>query len=163
MSTVSPIPKGYHTLTPHLVISGAKEAIEYYKQAFGAEVGEVALTPDGSLVMNATLKIGDSMFMIADEMDMMEYWVSPNKLNGTTVGVHIYVEDVDALFAQAEKAGIKVMFAPMDAFWGDRYCQFVDKFGHAWSIATHIEDVSPEEADRRGREWFENYGKESKQ
>ncbi|MBS1261575.1 MAG: hypothetical protein MAG453_00902 [Calditrichaeota bacterium] len=159
MAEVKPVPEGFTTVSPHLVVRGAKEAIEYYREAFGADVIESSTTPDGNLILNAVLRIGDANLMIADEMPMMEYWVSPAQLNGTTVGIHLFVDNVDAWFERAKRAGIDVKMEPQDMFWGDRYCQFFDKYGHAWSIATRVEDVSQEEADRRGREWFEKFAK----
>jgi PhnB protein len=152
--SVNPIPEGFRTVTPYMVIRGAAEAIEYYQQAFGAEVIDQSMTPDGGFVMNAHLKIGDSVIMISDEMPMMEYWVSPKNLNGTTVGIHLFVDDVDTWFERAKSAGVKVLMEPGDMFWGDRYCQFIDKFGHAWSIGTRKENLTAEESNERAAEWF---------
>ena len=159
MSSVSPVPKGFNTVSPHLIVRNAKAAINYYKDIFKAELIDSSQTPDGEKVMNATLKIGDSYLMIADELSMMEYWVSPSKLQGTTVGMHLYVEDVDEWFKRAKNAGVEVKMELMDTFWGDRYCQFYDKFGHAWSIATRIEDLTQEEINNRAKEWFKQFEK----
>ncbi len=162
MADVSPIPAAYRTLTPHLVVRGGRDALEYYAAAFGAEVLESMPGPDGSSIMNATLKIGDSVVMIADEMPMMTYWVSPDQLEGTTSGVHLFVEDVDAWFKRANDAGLRrVMMEPQDTFWGDRYCQFIDRFGHAWSIATRKENLTPEQIQERAKEWMARRGNPS--
>ena len=137
------IPEGMHSITPHLVCAGAAKAIDFYKQAFGAtEVGRLP-GPDGRL-MHAAMKIGDSTVMLADEMPE---WGSlgPKALKGSPVTIHIYVEDVDALVARAEKAGAKVTMPVAEQFWGDRYGKLEDPFGHHWSVATHVRDVSREE------------------
>jgi uncharacterized glyoxalase superfamily protein PhnB len=140
---VRPIPEGFHTVTPHLVCAGAAEAIEFYKNAFGAvEVGRMP-TPDGK-IMHASLRIGDSPLMLADEMS--EYGsFGPLALKGTPVVVHLYVQDVDATFARAVAAGAKAIMPPAEMFWGDRYGQLADPFGHRWSIATHTRDLTPEQ------------------
>jgi PhnB protein len=142
-TTVKAIPDGMHTITPHLVCAGAAEAIEFYKRAFNAVEFSRLATPDGKL-MHAMLGIGDSTFMLADEMPE---WGSlgPKALNGSSVVIHLYVEDVDTFFAQAVKAGAKVTMELQDMFWGDRYGQVEDPFGHRWSLATHVRDLSPEE------------------
>lgn len=148
---VSYIPPGVHTVTPHLVIRGARKAIEFYKQAFGAV--EVMLMPgmDGQSVMHAEIKIGDSIVFLADEFPNSPV-AAPEKFGGTTVSLHVYVPNADAVFKQAVAAGAKVSMPMMDMFWGDRYGQVVDPFGHHWSIATHVEDVPPEEMGKRAAE-----------
>ncbi len=156
MSTVKPIPEGYRTITPHLVIRNGEEAIEFYKKAFGAEVVYVMPGEDGKGVMHASLVIGDSRFMIADEMPHMERWLSPDSLNGTTMGIHLYVEDADAAYQQAIDAGATSAMEPMDTFWGDRYGMCFDPYGHAWTIATHKEDLTPEQMDEKYKEWKAN-------
>lgn len=140
---VRPIPEGFHTVTPHLVCAGAAEAIEFYKKAFGAvEVGRMP-SPDGK-IMHASLRIGDSPLMLADEFP--DYGsLGPLALKGTPVVVHLYVNDVDAVFAQAIAAGAKPIMPPAEMFWGDRYGQLADPFGHRWSIATHTRDMTPEQ------------------
>jgi PhnB protein len=140
---VSPIPQGFTTLTPHLVVRDAAKAIEFYKSAFGAEEIARMPGPDGKL-MHAELKIGDSIVMLADEFPE---WGSngPLTLGGTPVTLHLYVEDADAAFNRAVEAGATVKMALNDAFWGDRYGQLADPFGHTWSIATHVKDLTPEE------------------
>ena len=137
------IPQGMHSVTPHLICAGAAKAIEFYKQAFGAEEGARLPGPDGRL-MHASVKIGDSQVMLVDEMPE---WgaLGPKSLKGTPVTIHLYVEDVDALVARAVKAGAKVTMPVADQFWGDRYGKLEDPFGHHWSVATHVRDVSMEE------------------
>lgn len=147
---VSPIPPGCRTVTPHLVIRGAAKAIEFYKKAFGAEQVMLMPGPDGK-VMHAEIKIGDSLVFLADEFTSPQTG-SPEKLGGTSVSFHIYVADCDALFNRAVSAGAKVMMPLMDMFWGDRFGSVLDPFGHMWSIATHKEDLSPEEMAKRGAE-----------
>jgi PhnB protein len=141
--SVKPIPEGMHTVTPHLICAGAAEAIEFYKQAFGAV--ELSRMPgsDGKL-MHASIRIGDSVIMLNDEMPD---WGSfgPKHLKGSPVTIHLYVENVDTAFEQAVRAGAKVTMPLDNMFWGDRYGTLEDPFGHRWSIATHVRDVSPEE------------------
>ena len=143
MPQVKPIPDGMHTVTPHLVCAGAADAIAFYKKAFNAEeVGRLA-GPQGKL-MHAQIRIGDSAVMLVDEFPD---WGSfgPKSLKGSPVTIHLYVEDVDAAFKRAVDAGATVKMALADMFWGDRYGVLEDPFGHHWSIATHVRDVSPDE------------------
>jgi len=142
---VKPVPDGYHTLTPFLTCRDAARAIEFYKQAFSAEVrgGGVAKGPDGK-VMHAELKIGDSVIMLSDEYPEFGS-LSPQSIGGSAMGLHIYVDGVDAAFERAVKAGAKVDMPVMDQFWGDRYGKLTDPFGHKWSIATHVKDMSEDE------------------
>jgi uncharacterized glyoxalase superfamily protein PhnB len=149
-----PVPEGFHTITPHLVIRGAGQAIEFYKKAFGAEVGCQMLGPDGQLVMHAELKIGDSVLMLCDEFPQMQRYVSPTQLGGTTIAMHIYTEDVDKAFERAVAAGATASMPVMDTFWGDRYGRVTDPFGHEWSMATHKEDLTPEEIQKGAQEFF---------
>jgi PhnB protein len=144
---VAAIPAGYHTLTPYIVVRGAAKAIEWYEKALGAKKRVVMPAPDGS-VMHAELAINGSALMMGDENLQMGA-KSPETIGGSASGVHIYVADTDKLFARAVAAGATVEMPPADMFWGDRYCKFVDPFGHKWSIATHIEDVSPKEMGKR--------------
>lgn len=140
---VKPIPEGMHTVTPHLVCAGAADAIEFYKKAFNAtEVGRMA-GPQGKLI-HAMIRIGDSSVMLVDEFPD---WGSfgPKSLKGSPVTIHLYVEDVDAFVKHAVAAGAKITMPIDDMFWGDRYGKLEDPFGHHWSVATHIRDVSPEE------------------
>lgn len=141
---VKPVPDGYHTLTPFLTVRDAAKAIEFYKQAFGAEVrGGVMKGPDGK-VMHAELKIGDSIIMLSDEFPDFNC-LSPQTLGGSAIGLHIYLDGVDAAFDRAVKAGAEVEMPIMDQFWGDRYGKLKDPFGHKWSIATHVKDLSMDE------------------
>lgn len=153
MSEVKPIPDGYGTVTPYLVVKGAAEAIEFYKKALGAEEVLRMPAPDGSL-MHAEIKIGDSIVMLGDEFPGAEGYGSPATLGGTSVNLFLYVEDADAAFQQAVDAGAKVLAPMADMFWGDRYGKLRDPFGHDWGIATHKEDVSPEEMGKRAEEFF---------
>ena len=143
MQKVKPIPQGMHSVTPHLVCAGAAKAIEFYKKAFGAEEGGRLPGPDGRL-MHAMIRIGDSAVMLVDEMPE---WGSlgPKALKGTPVTIHLYVEDADAFVARAAQAGAKVTMPVAEQFWGDRYGKVEDPFGHHWSVATHVRDVTPEE------------------
>jgi PhnB protein len=150
MAAAQPIPSGYHTITPYLRIRGAAQAIEFYKKAFGAEEVLRMAGPDGK-VMHAEIKIGDSHIMLGDEFPSMG-GLSPLSIGGTGSGLHLYVRDADAVFNRAVAAGAKVKMPLADMFWGDRYGQLMDPFGHEWSVGTHIEDVTPEEMMRRGQE-----------
>ena len=140
---VEPVPKHMHSITPHLVCDGAAEAIEFYKKAFDAVEGGRMQTPDGK-IMHAEVRIGDSTVMLVDEFP--DYGsVGPKKLNGSPVTIHLYVPDVDRVFEQALAAGATVRMPLDNQFWGDRYGQVVDPFGHNWSIATHVKDMTQEE------------------
>ena len=144
---VKAVPEGMHTLTPHLIIRNAAQAIEFYQKAFGAQVLHVHHMPNGK-IMHALLQIGDSRMMLADEFLEMG-GKGPEALGGTPVYLHLYVENVDALFEQAVAAGAKVTMPLANQFWGDRYGQLVDPFGHRWSLGAHIEDVTPEQMEQR--------------
>ena len=140
---IKPVPDGMHTVTPHLICAGASDAIEFYKKAFKAvEVGRVA-GPQGKL-LHALIRIGNSAVMLVDEFPD---WGSfgPKSLKGSPVTIHLYVEDVDAFVERAVAAGAKVTMPLDDTFWGDRYGKLEDPFGHQWSVATHVRDVSPDE------------------
>jgi len=156
-----PIPDGFHSLTPYLTVKDAPRAIEFYQQAFGAEVRGIHCTPDGK-IMNADLKIGDSILLLNEEFPGMGP-KSPQSIGDSPVTIHIYVEDVDKLFSQAQAAGAKASMPLMDMFWGDRYGQLTDPFGHRWSMATHKEDLSSAEIERRGRATFEKMAARSGQ
>jgi len=142
-----PVPVGYHTVTPYLIVSGAAQALDFYKRALGAIEQMRMPGPEGK-VMHAEIKIGDSVIMLADEFPEMGAR-SPQALGGTPVGICLYVPDVDSLFNQSIQAGGKVERPLQNQFYGDRSGTFIDPFGHKWTIATHIEDVSPEEIGRR--------------
>lgn len=144
------VPPCMHTVTPHLICKDAIKAIDFYKQAFGAEEQMKLVAPNGGLV-HAGLKIGDSMIMLAEEMP--EYGsLGPASLKGSPVVIHLMVKDADAAIAQAQKAGATVVMPAADMFWGDRYGQVVDPFGHRWSIAHHVRDVSPAEMQKAANE-----------
>jgi PhnB protein len=150
---VKPIPDGYHTLTPFLTVKDTVKAIEFYKQAFGATERGVMKGPDGK-VLHAELMMGDSIVMLSDEYP--EYGAkSPQSLGGSPMGLHIYVDGVDAAFDRAVKAGAEVEMPLMDQFWGDRYGRLKDPFGHQWSIATHTKDLSMDEMKRGMDEAFD--------
>ena len=146
MPEVKAVPPGFHTLTPHLTVRDADKALEFYKNALGAEVLNVARMPDGK-VLHAMLRIGDSPLMLNDEFPEMG-GLSPLSTGGSGVTIHIYTENVDQAFDRAVNAGAKVKMPLMDQFWGDRYGLVTDPFGHSWSLATHIKDMSPEEMQR---------------
>jgi PhnB protein len=144
---VKPVPDGYHTVTPYLSVKGASEAIEFYRKAFGAE--ELFRMPmPGGLIGHAELQIGDSRIMLADEMPQSTA-KSPRSLGGATAGFNIYIPDVDTRFKRAVDAGAKVLRPVETQFYGDRSGTVEDPFGHCWTISTHVEDVSPEEMERR--------------
>jgi uncharacterized glyoxalase superfamily protein PhnB len=132
-----------HSVTPHLICAGAADAIEFYKKAFGAVETARLPAPQGKLA-HAVIRIGDSAVMLMDEFPEMSAQ-GPKSLKGSPVTIHLYVEDVDAFVARAVKAGAKVTMPVADMFWGDRYGALEDPFGHRWSVATHVRDVSPEE------------------
>jgi PhnB protein len=146
-TTVKPIPDGYHTATPYLFIRNAAQAIEFYKEAFGAtELARLA-TPDGK-VAHAELQVGDSRIMLTDEFPEWDTR-SPHTIGGSAVAIMLYVKDVDAVVSRAANAGAKLTMPVADHFYGDRSGALTDPFGHKWVVATHIEDVSPEEMKRR--------------
>jgi PhnB protein len=144
---VKPIPEGYEGVTPYLIVSGAANAMEFYKKAFGAEETERTADPSGK-VMHAEMRIGKARFMLADEFPEMGIR-SPQALGGSPVGLLVYVEDVDARFKQALGAGATVDRPVKDQFYGDRSGTLVDPFGHKWTLATHKEDLTPEEMGKR--------------
>jgi PhnB protein len=146
MANVKPIPDGYHSVTPYLIIKGAADAIEFYKKAFGAT--ELFRMDHQGKVGHAEIKIGDSPIMLADEYPEMGY-KSPKTLGGTPVSIMIYVEDVDTVYNQAIKSGGVEQKPLQDQFYGDRSGTLTDPFGHVWTVATHKEDVTPEEIDKR--------------
>ena len=144
-----PIPEGYHTITPYLAVGDAAEAIEYYQEAFGAKERVRMKAPDGK-IGHAELEIGDSLVMLSDPFPQATT-KSPSELGGTSASVFMYVEDVDATVKQAVDAGATVTMEVSDQFWGDRFGSVVDPFGHQWSIATHVEDLTPEEIAERAK------------
>jgi len=150
-----PIPEGYHSITPYLVISGAAKAIDWYKQAFGAQQTLRMEDPTTGKIGHAELKIGDSYIMLADEYPDMGYR-SPKTLGGAGISLLLYVKDVDGTVKQAVDAGAKLERPLQDQFYGDRTGTLQDPFAHVWTIATHIEDVSPEEMLERSKKAFQN-------
>ena len=144
---IKPIPDGYRTATPYLIVQGAAQAIEFYKRAFGAS--ELLRMPDPQgRVAHAEIKIGDSVIMLADEHPAVGHR-GPRSLGGSSVSILLYVADVDQVFERSVKAGAKAQRPVADQFYGDRAGTLEDPFGHVWTIATHIEDVPPEELERR--------------
>jgi PhnB protein len=146
---VKPIPDGYHTATPYLIVNGAAKAIDFYKKAFGAT--EIMRMGDGNKIHHAEVKIGNSPIMLADEFPEMGAQ-SPETLGGSPITIMLYVEDVDTMFKQAVDAGATVERPVADQFYGDRTAGIKDPFGHKWYLATHIEDVSPDELNKRAAE-----------
>ena len=146
MAKVKGVPDGMHTVTPHLVCADAGAAIDFYKKAFNATEMHRMPGPDGKL-MHGCIKIGDSMVFLVDEMPQ---WgaLGPKALKGSPVTIHLQVEDIDVFTKRATDAGAKVTMPVADMFWGDRYGQIEDPFGHRWSVATHIRDMSPEEMQK---------------
>jgi PhnB protein len=144
--SVKPIPEGYHSVTPYLIVDGAADAIDFYARAFGAE--EVLRMPMGDRIGHAEIRIGDSHVMLADEFPDMGH-LGPKSRGGPTASLMIYLPDVDAAFARAIAAGATEARAVQDQFYGDRSGTLTDPFGHQWTLSTHVEDVSPEEMERR--------------
>jgi PhnB protein len=146
---VKPIPEGYHTVTPYLAVDDAAEAIEYYIKAFGAKERARMEAPGGK-IGHAELEIGDSLVMLSDALPQFSTR-PPKELGGTSASVFMYVEDVDAVVKRAVDAGGTIEMEVADQFWGDRFGSVQDPFGHLWSIATHVEDVPPEEMAERAK------------
>jgi PhnB protein len=144
-----PIPEGYSTISPYLAVDDAAEAIEYYKKAFGAEETGRMEAPGGK-IGHAELKIGDSHVMLSDPFPQAST-TPPKELGGTSASIFMYVEDVDAVVQKAVDAGATVTMEVDDQFWGDRFGSITDPFGHNWSIATHVDDLTPEEIEERGK------------
>ena len=158
MANVKPIPDGYHSVTAHLVLDDAAKAIEFYKRAFGAEEMVRMPGPGGKLI-HAEIRIGDSPVMISDEIqprpDQPGVYKSPKSAGCSTAALFLYVADADAAFDRALKAGCTTRMPLQDMFWGDRYGQVIDPFGHTWAIATKKEDLTPQQIAERQREFFE--------
>ena len=147
MASVKPIPEGYHSVTPYLFVRSAASAIDFYKNVFGAtEI--VRMAGSNGKIMHAELKIGDSIVMLADENPPTGV-MSPQTIGGFSVGLHVYVENVDAVIQKAVENGAKLLRPIKNQFYGDRSGSVLDPFGHMWSVATHVEDVSPEEMRKR--------------
>jgi PhnB protein len=147
----TPVPEDFHTITPQLAVKGVAAALDWYTQALGAHELLRHTAPDGQSIMHSELLLGDSRFFVVDEFpDSMQ---SPATLGGTSVTLHLYVRDVDALFDRAVTAGATVLMPVADQFWGDRYGILRDPFGHRWSIASRIEDLSPKKLQDRAHTW----------
>jgi PhnB protein len=158
MANVQAVPKGHHTVTPHLVVNNASAAIDFYKKALGASEVSRFAGPDGK-IMHAEIQIGDSRVMLGDEMPMPGGGGrSPRSLGGTPVGLFLYLPDVDRLWKQALGAGARQVDPLTDQFWGDRAGCIEDPYGHRWWLAQHIEDVSDEEMGRRAKAQFAQAG-----
>jgi uncharacterized glyoxalase superfamily protein PhnB len=152
---VKAIPDGFNTVSAHIVVKGAEKAIDFYKKAFGAEEIFRMPGPGGQGVMHAEIKIGNSTVMMCDEMPGAECpTASPQTVGKPTAVLHLYVEDADSMYNRAVKAGAKASMPLMDAFWGDRYGQVTDPFGHVWSIATHKQDLTPDQIAKGAQEFF---------
>ncbi len=151
---VRAIPEGYHSITPYVTVKGAGAAIEFYGKAFGAKEIFRMPMPDGKTIAHAEIQIGDSHIMLGDECGAPGTAVSPTTANNTTFTIHLYVEDVDASFKRAVEAGATSVMPPTEMFWGDRFAKVADPFGHHWSIATHVKDLSPEEIAEAAKEAF---------
>lgn len=154
---VQAVPEGFHSVNIYLIVKDAKEAIDFYQKAFGAEAGVRMPGPGGQGTMHAEIRIGNSTVMLTDENPQWEM-KSPATLGGTPAGLHLYVDDVDKSFQRAVDAGCTVMAPLMDAFWGDRYGKVLDPFGHQWGIATHVEDVPEDEMCKRAEAFFSQMG-----
>jgi PhnB protein len=152
-TSVKPIPEGFHTVTPSLVVRDGAKAIDFYKKALGAEERMRMAGPDGK-IMHAELKIGDSIIFLSEESPQMMHVKSPQTLGGCTGTLNIYVPNVDEVFSRAIAAGAKESMPVADQFWGDRWGNLVDPFGYSWGVATHKEDLSEQEVGRRAQEFF---------
>ncbi len=150
MSDVTPIPDTYPRVSPHLSIAGVAEAVEFYRRVLGANV-RMRMDAPGGLVAHAEIELGGSVIMLGDEA-VPGSEPSPRTLGGTSVSLFVYVEDVDAVFRRAVEAGARTVSEPEFHFYGDRVATIDDPFGHRWNLATHVEDVSPEDLDRRAAE-----------
>ena len=147
---VPPVPEWHHTVNVFLIVPNAKKALEFYGKAFGAETKMRMAGPDGDSTMHAEMKIGDSIVMCSDEMEMpgSPNRKTPRNAGATTGGVMLYVKDVDSFFEKAVAAGATGVMPPTDQFWGDRYGQIEDPFGHVWALATHLRDMTPKQLQK---------------
>lgn len=146
---VNPVPEGFHTLTPHIVVKNADDAMDFYANAFGAITESIQRTPEGK-VMHATLRVGDSKLMLNEEFPQWGV-VGPETLEGTPVTIHMYCANVDAAWERACKAGCRIGMEIQNTFWGDRYGMLLDPFGHHWALAQRIEDLTPEQIAEASR------------
>lgn len=152
--TPTPVPEDFHTITPQIAVKGVGNAIAWYTRALGAHELLRNTGPDGTSIMHAELLLGDSRFFVVDEFPGS--MVSPTSLGGTPVTLHLYVRDVDTLFNRAVEAGATVLMPVADQFWGDRYGMLLDPFGHRWSMASRIEDLSPKKLQDRAKAWVKD-------
>jgi PhnB protein len=152
-ASVKPVPEGFHTATPTLVVRNAAQAIEFYKKVFGAEERMRMPNPDGK-IQHAELKIGDSIIFLSDEFPQ-HGGKSPQTLGGFTGGIYLYVPDVDDVFQRAIDAGGKAAMPVTDMFWGDRHGNFIDPFGHSWGVSTHTADLTEEEMEKGAQAFYE--------
>jgi PhnB protein len=152
---VKPVPEDFRTITPHIVVRGVAKAVDFYRQAFGAEELYRNMGPDGVSIIHSELLLGDSRFFVNDEFPDHGVF-APEGERGTGVTLHLYVPDVDAFHARAVAAGVQVLLPLADYFWGDRYFILKDPFGHRWSVASRIEDLSPQEIHERAEAFFGN-------
>lgn len=157
---VKPIPEGYHTLTPSLTFKNSSKALEFYQLAFGAKVLDHLPYPDGRGTMHATMRLGDSILMMGDEMPSEGCAKSAETLGGSPISLYVYVQNVDQAFEQAVGAGATVTMPVMDMFWGDRCGSLKDPFGYSWMVATHIKDMSELEIKRGAQDFFTQCAKE---
>jgi PhnB protein len=149
---VQPIPEGYESISPSLAVDNATEAIEFYKKAFGA-TEKLRMDGPGGTIAHAELEIGNSILMLSDPFPQSDVR-PPKEIGGTTVNIFMYVDDVDAAVQQAVDAGATITMPVDNRFWGDRFGTITDPYGHSWGLATHVEDVSPEEMEKRGQEFM---------
>ena len=154
MAKPKPVPDGFRTVTPHIVIDGAAKALDFYKKAFGAEELYRMPSPDGKKLMHASMKIGDSMIMLCDDFPEYGKARAPKKLGGSPVTIHLYVQDADAAWKRAVDAGAQVGMELQDMFWGDRYGTLTDPFGHEWAIASKNQDLTPEQVSAAAKKAF---------
>jgi PhnB protein len=156
---VSAIPKGYHSVTPVLVVKGAEQAIEFYKKAFGSKELDRTYMPGSNIILHAEMQIGDSRIMLNDEFPEMNC-KSPQSVGGASTALYVYVKDVEKIFTQASAAGATVTMPVMDAFWGDKTGQLIDPYGHVWSFATRKRNLSAKELQKSQEEWFSKMTKD---
>ena len=157
-ANVNPVPDGYHTITPYIIIKDAERAIEFYKKSFNAEERHRMYGPDNKTIAHAEIRIGDSAIMLSEESKEMKSF-SPQTVGGNPVWLYVYVNDVDSTFNQAVSAGATVIQPVNDAFWGDRVGSLKDPFGYQWSIATHKKDLSPEEIKKAAEDFCKTMSK----
>ncbi len=159
---ISAIPKGYHSVTPVLIVKRAEQAIEFYKKAFGAKELHRTYVPGGNIIMHAEVQIGDSRIMLNDEFPEMNC-KSPQSVGGASTALYVYVKDVQKIFTQAAAAGATVTMPVMDAFWGDTTGQLIDPYGHVWSFATRKRNLSPKEMRKAQEGWLAEMAKGQQQ